>query len=121
MKTFLLFITQISLFAYSQNVLHPIPNNSHPITINVIDNSITGHYLTSPFTLPSGPGISINSQLYILDKDGYLEWYLPNSPTILGDFKYDELTNTYSAISRNDSLGFGFIFDSNLNINRYHL
>lgn len=74
------------LHVSAQTPNRPVPNQVPSYTFIQHDSSDFGYYLTAPFK-NGGPG-ALPKYCMILDRNGFLLWYLPVKSQITLDFKY---------------------------------
>jgi hypothetical protein len=86
---------------FSQNFNRPVPPGVFPYEFRQYNNSNTRNYLLSPFGFlldPADPAF-VTPKPVILDKDGYLLWYMNTDARSTSDFKYFPAFSRYGYIS----------------------
>lgn len=86
---------------FSQNFNRPVPGAVAPYEFIAYDTGYKGYFLTAPFELQPGPADTGLRVAMILDKDGYLFWYLPSTARSLLDFKFHPEQQVYSYVEFN--------------------
>ncbi|MCB9230680.1 MAG: aryl-sulfate sulfotransferase [Bacteroidia bacterium] len=112
----LLLLSCLAKFTFGQ-ISPPVPEALYPYEFTRLDTSFHGYYLTTPFKLnlnPGDPGFKTPAPL-ILDEEGYVVMYLPNSHNYSADFKYFPEHQKYGFLGRSGNQTIYYVLDSNFN------